>query len=208
MIKNYLQYLEESKATTLHSFDMDETLFSHHHNKLRVHVRDNDGKLIKSLTNQQFNKYKLQSGEKFDFKNFTSSRVFNQTAKPIHKMINHLKKLHHDGHKVEILTARGDLDDKQSFSKRLMKDGIDISKVHVRRAGNIEGTSTGDRKRKVLSDLIKQHSYKEVHLYDDDIANHNHFAKLRDDHPNVRLYSHVVHHNENTGQTTMKTIRH
>lgn len=208
MVLAFIEYLEEARSTTLHSFDMDETLFSHDPKKLRVHVRDHTGKLVRSLTNQQFNKYKLKPNENFDFKSFKSARVFNQSAKPIHKMIDRLNKLHHNGHKVEILTARSDLDDKQSFSRKLKKSGIDINKIHVRRAGNTEGTSTGDRKRRVLSGLIRQHGYREVHLYDDDLGNHAHFAKLKQDHPAVRLFSHVVHHNEHTGQTTVRTIRH
>ena len=204
----FTEFLEESKRTTLHAFDADETLVSHRPRHLRIHVRDHAGKLLRSLTNQQFNKYKLKPGEKFDFKHFTSAKKFEASAKPIPHMINRLKRLHASGHKVEILTARSDLDDKNRFARTLNKFGINIDKVHVRRAGNVEGSSTGDRKRRVLSDLIKKHGYREVHLYDDDEGNHQHFAKLKQDHPGIRLYSHIVKHNEHTGETSVRTVRH
>jgi len=201
-------YFEESVQKTAHFFDVDETLFAHDPKKLRIHVRDSNGNIVKSLSNQQFNKNKLNPGERYDFKDFKSSKKFASTAKPIPKMINLLNRLKNSGHNTSILTARSDLDDKQKFAHTMKKYGIDISKTHVYRAGNVEGTSTGDRKRKVLSDLIKKHGYNEIHLYDDDLGNHEHFAKLKEDHPGVRLYSHIVTHNDHTGQTTIKTIRH
>jgi hypothetical protein len=123
-------------------------------------------------------------------------------------MINRLNNLKKRGFKTEIVTARSDFDNKNEVKKQLMKHGIDIKTTHLRRAGNVEGDSTGDRKRKVISDLIRKHRYKEVHLYDDDINNHKHFAKLRQEHPAVRLISHIVRHNERTKRTNTVTVRH
>lgn len=205
---HFREFLEESRTNTLHAFDMDETLFAHNPKKLKIHVKDEHGKTVKSLTNQEFNKHKLQPGHHYDFGDFKKASTFGKSAKPIHKMINKARSLQQRGHKVEILTARSDLDDKEKFAHHLNKHGIDIGKIHVRRAGNIEGTSTGDRKRKVLSGLIRKHGYKEVHLYDDDAGNHRHFAKLKDDHPHVKLVSHIVHHNDKTGETKVQTMRH
>ena len=204
----FREFLEEAKANTLHAFDMDETLFAHDPKKLKIHVRDHTGKKVKSLTNQEFNKHKLQHGHHYDFSEFRSAKTFGRSAKPIHKMINRAKSLQKRGHKVEILTARSDLDDKEKFGHHLKKHGIDPGKIHIRRAGNIEGSSTGDRKRRVLSGLIKKHNYKEVHLYDDDHGNHKHFAKLKAEHHHVRFISHIVHHNEHTGETKVQTVRH
>lgn len=207
-MKTFTEFLSEGMNKKLFCFDMDETLVAHDPKHLKVHVRDNQGKLIRSLTNQEFNKYKLKPGEHFDFKDFRSSKVLAKSAHPITPMIRRLNNLKRRGFKTEIVTARSDLDDKQAVRKHLKKFGIDIKTTHMRRAGNVEGTSTGDRKRKVISDQIKKHRYKEVHLYDDDIGNHKHFAKLKQDHPGVRLVSHVVRHNERTGRTNTITIRH
>ena len=72
-------YLEEASGKGLTMFDVDETMFK---TKARVHVTK-DGKVIKKLTNQEFNKYKLKSGEDFDFGEFTNAKIFNQTSTPI-----------------------------------------------------------------------------------------------------------------------------
>lgn len=207
-MKSFTEFLEEGLSRKLFAFDMDETLIAHDPKHLKIHIRDSQGKLIKSLTNQEFNRYKLKPGEKYDFKDFKSSKVLGQSARPIQPMINRMNQLKRRGFKTEIVTAREDLDDKQKVKKHLMKFGIDISTTHLRRAGNVEGTSTGDRKRKVISDQIKKHKYNEVHLFDDDIGNHKHFAKLKQDHPGVRLVSHIVRHNERTKRTNTITVRH
>ncbi len=201
-------FIREGRNTTAHFFDMDETLLAHDPKHLKIHVRDSSGKLIRSLTNKEFNTYKLKPGEHYDFKDFKSAKVLEKSSHPIKPMINRLNNLKRRGFKTEIVTARQDLDDKHRVIKHLKKLGIDIKTTHMRRAGNVEGSSTGDRKRKVISDLIKNNRYKEVHLYDDDINNHKHFAKLKQDHPGVRLVSHIVRHNERTKRTNTITIRH
>jgi hypothetical protein len=205
---SFKDFLVEGRNKVLHAFDMDETLVAHDSKHLKVHIRDSQGKLVKSLTNQEFNKYTLKPGEHYDFKDFRSARVLAKSAHPIQPMINKLNDLKKRGFKTEIVTARADLDDKQKVRKTLKKFGIDIKTTHMRRAGNIEGTSTGDRKRRVLSQLIKKHGYNEVHLYDDDLGNHRHFAKLKQDHPAVRLVSHIIKHNERTNKTDVKTLKY
>lgn len=205
---SFSNFLTEGIKHKLFAFDMDETLFAHDPKKLKIHVRDQHGKKVKSLTNQEFNKHKLQSGHHYDFSEFRSAKTFGRSAHPIHKMIHKASSLQKRGHKVEILTARADLDDKHAFAHHLKKHGIDAGKIHVRRAGNIEGSSTGDRKRRVLADQIRKHNYKEVHLYDDDEGNHHHFSKLKHEFPHVRLVSHIVKHNDKTGETKIHTVRH
>jgi hypothetical protein len=207
-MKSYIEYLEEGINTTAHLFDMDETLIAHNPKHLKIHVRDNNNNVVRSLTNQEFNKHKLNPGESYDFKDFKSSKILGRSGHPIHSMINRLNDLKRRGFRTGIVTARSDLDDKYAVRKHLNKYGVNIDTTHLYRAGNVEGSSTGDRKRRVISGLIKKHNLKEVHLYDDDIGNHQHFAKLKEEHPGVRLISHVVKHNENTGKTTVQTIRH
>jgi len=207
-MKSFIEFLEEGLSKKLFAFDMDETLLAHDPKHLKVHIRNSEGKLLKSLTNQEFNKYKLKPGEHYDFKDFRSAKVLGRSAHPIRPMINKMNQLKRRGFKTEIVTARADLDDKHMVKKHLNKFGIDIKTTHMRRAGNVEGTSTGDRKRRVISDQIKKHKYNEVHLYDDDLGNHKHFAKLKQDHPGVKLVSHIVRHNERTGRTNTVTVRH
>lgn len=212
---SFLQFLKEddnegrkdAKSKTLHAFDMDETLFHHDDSKLKVHVNDEHGKRVHSLTNQEYNSHKLKPGHKYDYSEFRSTHVFKKSAQPIHKMIRKLKAIHKNNKNVEILTARSDLDDKKGFMNKLKGHGINTKKVHVRRAGNQPG-NPGENKKKVLHDLIKKHGYTKVHLYDDSTDNLKHFKSLKADHPNVEFHAHHVHHDPATGKVTIKTTVH
>lgn len=172
------EYIEEKaqgtrKKSTAHVYDMDETLFGHDHSKVRVHVNDSSGKRVHSLSNQEFNTHKLPKGHSYDFSEFRSSEVFKKSAKPLKKMIKHLKRQQSRGYDTHIVTARSDMDDKKHFAKHLSKYGIDItpnkkgSHTHVHRSGNEEGSDVGLKKQKVLSRLADRHGYKKVHMYDD-----------------------------------------
>ena len=206
---NFKQYLTEKKdpdSDTLHAFDIDETLFAHDHNKLRIHVNDHNGNRVQSLTNQDFNSHKLQPGHSYDFGEFRSSETFTQSSKPIRKMIAKLKAIHRNNKNVEMLTARSDLDDQPKFARHMKKFGLDIDKdIHVRRAGNLGGKSA-DAKASILSDLIKKHGYKKVHLYDDSIDNIKGLLGLKKDHPDVELHGHHVEHDHETGD--VKITKH
>lgn len=204
---NFKEFIVEKKdphSNTLHSFDMDQTLFDHDHNKLRVHVNDENGNRVQSLTNMEFNSHKLQPGHSYDFGEFRSSDVFNQSAKPIHKMIAKLRAIHKNNKNVEILTARSDMDDKDKFAHAMKKFGIDTSEVHVRRAGNLKGKSS-KTKALVMNDLIHQNGYKAVHLYDDHPENLEEFLKLHSKHPEVAFHAHHVQHDPETGNVNITT---
>jgi hypothetical protein len=206
-ILKFTEYMitEERKdpdSTTLHAFDMDETLMAHDHNKLRVHVMDPNGRKVRTLSNQEFNTHQLPPGHNYDFSEFRSSDVFGQSASPIRKMIAKLKAIHKNNKNVEILTARGDMDDKDKFAHHMQKYGIDINQVHVRRAGNMPG-KPADTKAAVMSNLINQNGYKKVHLYDDSVDNLNSFLKLKRQHPEVEFNAHHVRHDPETGDVVV-----
>jgi len=201
----FTEFLIEEE-NSLHAFDMDETLFSHDPTKLQIHVNDAQGNRVQSLTNQEFNSYKLPTNHSYDFSDFESSSKLYQTAKPIRKMIAKMKAIHNKGGKTEIVTARSDFDDQPKFKEFMNKYGVDINKIHVRRAGNLQGRAPENKKR-VISNLIKQYGYKIVHLYDDSKENLSHFLLLKQDHPNVNFHAHHVNHNEHTGNTTITTTR-
>lgn len=198
---------KDPTSTILHAFDLDETLFHHDHSKVKVHVNDEHGKRVESLTNQEFNTHKLKPKHSYNFDDFRSTHIFKQSAHPIHKMIKKLKAIHKNNKNVEIVTARSDLDDKKGFMDALGKHGINTREVHVRRAGNTPGTP-GEAKRKVISNLIKKHGYKKVHLYDDSEMNLQHFASLKQDHPDVELHAHHVHYNPETNHVNIKTTKY
>ena len=203
------EYIAEAKkdpdSNTLHAFDMDETLFAHDHHKLRVHVHDEHGRKVRTLTNQEFNTHQLPPGHKYDFSEFKSSDVFGDSAKPIRKMIAKMKAIHKNNKNVEILTARSDLDDKDKFAHHMQKYGIDTKQIHVRRAGNLEGMKPAKAKAAVMSNLIHSNAYDKVHLYDDSHDNLNEFLKLKKQHPEVDFHAHHVQHDPETGDVNITT---
>ena len=206
-LREEVQERKDPKSKTLHAFDMDEVLFHHDHSKLKVHVKDQNGKRVQSLTNTEYNDHKLASGQSYDYSDFKSHKVFQRSAHPIHKMINKLRAIHNNNKNVEIVTARSDMDDKHGFMKTLNHHGIDTRKIHVRRAGNLNAPSPAEAKHRVIGDLIRKHGYKKVHLYDDSHANLNEFLKLKDDHPDVEFHAHHVSHDPETGHVKITTTK-
>lgn len=83
-MKSFKQHLEEqTRGKGLTVFDIDETLFQ---TQALIHVKK-DGKTIRKLTNQEYNEYKLQPGEEFDYGEFRNAKVFAETSIPIWSMI-------------------------------------------------------------------------------------------------------------------------
>ena len=198
------EYLEEKargtrKKKTSHIYDMDETLYGHDHSKVRVHVNDGSGKRVQSLSNQEFNTHKLQPSHKYDFSEFGSSKTFQKSAKPLKKMIKHMKRQKARGYDTHIVTARSDFDDKHHLAKQLKRHGVDItpnkkgSHTHLHRSGNEEGTDVGKKKQKVLSRLAKRHGYSKIHMYDD--AEKVHKA-THGKTPGVKVKGHMVKPNK------------
>lgn len=196
----FLLEKKDSTSDTAHFFDMDETIFTHDNDKLKIHVNDPSGKRVASLTNKQFNTYKLPEKHKFDFSEFRSASTFEKSAKPIRPVLAKLKAIHRNNKNVEIVTARSDFDDKERFGQHIRRFGIDINQIHVRRSGNLSGMAA-ENKKKMISDLINKNGYRKVHLYDDSKENLSAFEALKRDHPNVEFNSHHVDYDHETGKT-------
>ena len=208
------QYLEEKargtrKKSTAHIYDMDETLYGHDHSKVRVHVNDKSGKRVKSLSNQQFNTHKLDKDHKYDFSEFGSSKTFQKSAKPLKKMIKHMKRKKARGYDTHIVTARADFDDKKHLAKQLNKHGVNItpkkdgSHTHLHRSGNEEGSDVGKKKQRVLSRLSKRHGYKKIHMYDDAEKVHK---STHGKTPGVKVKGHMVKPNK-SGEVTSRPYK-
>ena len=204
-MKSFSKFILEGATTpadptTLHGFDLDETLFSHDPKKLTIHVvNSHTGERVATLTNTEYNHHKLPPDHHYDYESFRSPEVFHQSAKPIRPMIAKMKAIHKAGGKVEIITARGDFDSKEKFGKELGRYGIDIDKIHVRRSGNLNPRGSASvNKANMISKLILKNGYKRVHLYDDSTPNLEHFLKLKEKHPEVEFHAHHVEHNPQT----------
>jgi hypothetical protein len=191
--------VNEATGLGLTIFDIDDTLFR---TTAQIKVVK-DGQIIKSLTNQEFNTYKLQPGESFDFGEFENAEKFNRESIPIEPMIAKLKAIINNAgnSKVIMLTARSDFDNKELFLDTFRKYGIDMNRVHVHRAGNLSG-SPSQNKAVWIRRYLDTGKYARVRLYDDAMSNIKMFINLQKEYPDVQFFPYYVTH-----EGTIKTIR-
>ena len=172
-------------------FDIDDTLF---HTTAQIKVMK-DNKVVRSLTNQEFNNYQLQPGEEFDFGEFRSAEKFAKESEPIKPMINTLKRIldRAANTKVIMLTARADFDDKDKFLGTFEKYGIDMSRIHVHRAGNLPGDDPPAIKKAVwVRKYLNTGKYNRVNLIDDSMTNLKVFKSLEKEYPQVDFDAYFV----------------
>jgi FMN phosphatase YigB (HAD superfamily) len=176
----------EFQPSKLVIFDIDDTLV---HTQTKVHVI-RDGQVIKSLNSHDFTHYKLQPGETFDFGDFADAREFFEKSKPIIPMINQLKSDIATGNKVVMVTARADFNDRELFLDTFRKYGVDMNKVHVYRAGNMQGKmQTEEKKKIIIRDLLDKGNYDKAIMYDDAVPNLDAFMSLKKEYPETKFYA-------------------
>lgn len=194
---NYLNELASKYGAGITFVDIDETIFK---TMAKIYVLDREtGEIKKKLTNQEFNTYKLQPDEKFDFREFRNAKIFRESSIPIEKTIKRLKRMFQNidkrGSKVVLLTARADFDDKKTFLQTFRDVGIPIDEIYVERVGNflenpeiysniIKKKGMPKRidsmKEAVIMSYLETGLYRRVRLIDDDIKNIKTFTKLKD----------------------------
>lgn len=177
---------------TLTIFDIDETLF---HTKAKVAVVK-DGKVVRMLDNQEFNTYKRQPGEEYDFKEFKSAEVFRKTSTPVVRMINKAKaivKAKKNPHSRAIIcTARADFDNKKVFLQTFRDHGLPIDEMHVERAGNLGIDSSAEAKKVVFRKYLNTQNYIKTRLYDDAMSNLKAFLELQKEYPDIKFEAYFV----------------
>ena len=192
---SFTQYLEERAGIGLTIFDIDETMFK---TKAKVKVIK-DGKVISSLDNQQFNKYKLKKDESFDFGEFRSAEIFNKTSTPIARMINKVKVILKNatkaGSRVIIVTARPNFDNKELFLDTFRKQGIDIDNIYVERAGNLGSGPAADNKVVIFKKYLDQNKYKRMRLFDDSRTNIKAFLDLKKEYNDIEFEGYLAKNN-------------
>ena len=173
-------------------FDIDETLF---HTKARVKVVK-DKAVIKTLDNQAYNQYKLGTGESFDYGQFKSAKIFKETSTPIAKVINRAKRIIYfatrKGSKVIIVTARKD---KKIFRQAFLEQGIDIERVYVERAGNLNKNSASENKVIIFKKYLDTSQYARIRLFDDSLDNLKAFLRLKKEYPKTEFTAYKVYKN-------------
>ena len=181
-MKRFIEYLKEEKQTgSLTIFDIDDTLF---HTTAQIAVIK-DGKVIRKLTNNEFNNYSLKAGEEFDFSEFRDAHKFYHESTPIQRMMAKAKAIlansvKNPNSKVVIITARANFDDKDKFLATFRKYGFDIDKVRVERAGNIEGEFIpAFKKAIIIRNYLNTKQFSKVRLFDDSMSNLREFLRLK-----------------------------
>jgi len=157
--------------------DIDETLIF---TKAKIHIIKNN-KIIRKLSNREYNAYSLQQGESYDFVEFTSTKIFTETSQPNLTMIKVLEKISKETKNIALLTARRDFDDKKSLLKYLRTHKINVGhyrdgQIHIIRSGNITNkrTNTAQAKIKMIDNIVKKNpKITEIVIYDDCIKNLN-----------------------------------
>jgi ribosomal protein S18 acetylase RimI-like enzyme len=167
-------------------FDIDDTLVN---TDTRVNVMKN-GQVTKQLNSHDFTDYKLAPGESFDFGRFRDAREFYTQARPIPGMIRQLKQDIATGNRVIMLTARSDFNDRDVFLDTFRRFGINMDRVHVYRAGNLEiKAATEEKKKIILKHLLGKEHFDKLIMYDDSVPNLNAFLSLKQDYPRSRFYA-------------------
>ena len=183
---------KSAQLGNLSVWDIDETLFQ---TKALVHVVKG-GKRVKSLSNREFNTYKLRTGETFDFTEFKNAQLFNATSIPIKRAIDKAAKTLQaysrlPNSKVIVLTARSDFDDPNTFLNTFEKHGLNMKDIHVHRAGNL-GLPSAIAKKIHIQQYLQTGNFKEVNLFDDDPKNLEVFLSLRKDYPKVKFNAYLA----------------
>lgn len=145
-------------------FDLDDTLI---HTTAEINVLK-AGKVIKRLTNSEFNDYALKRGESFDFVEFDDPDILAQSK--FTKYWNTLKREYNKGTHVGILTARSDC---SMIKKFLLDNGIRIKDELVMAVGDpaLGLSGTIQNKKAEAIGILASVGYDTFIFFDDNEAN-------------------------------------
>ena len=169
---NYLtEFARDQYGKGITFVDIDETMF----NTFAEVLVKKDGKVVRSLDNQEFNSYVKKEGEEWDFGQFRDAAFFRKTSIPIPQTFNRIKrmisqiKMNDSGSKIVFLTARGTFDNLAEFKRAFKDNGVTIDGKIVDVSFMPEGEKMSvdkDKKRRMM-EYIKTGEYRRVRLIDD-----------------------------------------
>jgi hypothetical protein len=156
-------------------FDVDDTLLK---SEVQVHVVKG-GKLLRKLSSAEYNSYKLQPGEDFDYVEFEDPKILNNKSVFL-KYWDTLQREYIGGTHIGILTARSNSDMFYDFFKN---HGVTIKKELVFAINDpklgLKGNTIEDRKANAIKRLIDW-GYKTIVFFDDNVNNLKSAKKLED----------------------------
>ena len=176
-LQKHLNELTSVYGAGITFVDLDCTLFN---TFAKIYVLK-DGKVIKKLSNQEFNTYELKPGESYDYSEFRDASIFYDTSKPILPTINRVKRMFKNidyrESKVVLLTARERFKDMKKFKAAFKKVGLPIDKIDVEFSP--EGTtSISGQKKKTIMKYLESGEYRRCRLLDDDMTNIKKFLSI------------------------------
>lgn len=194
----------------LYVFDLDDTLFWYiEHESPRVLVKHKeDHALIAELSPSSYSKYEKHVDHYFDYFEFKSSQIFRDIAKPVHKMIDKLKRLIDDGREVIILTARNGIDDLEHFKETLNDHEIDTEKVRIFMSGilKINDITTAQAKKMMLKDIINDEKYDNIIFWDDNLKNLEECLLLEKEIEGLKIEARLVRYNVKKSTLSIKKV--
>ena len=196
LLEHMLELDEAARKSSLHVFDIDDTLF---HTHAKIHVKNPQGRVVQRLSNSEFNDHTLQPGHSYDFSEFRDAQRFADTSQPIPRMLAKMKAIHRHvvqvpNSRVIMNTARADFDNKEKFLDTFRRYGVAVDHpekpIHAHRAGNEPGNALpAVKKNMVLRRYLDRHPYGSVHMYDDSRTNLQHFLRLGKEYPNTKFHA-------------------
>ena len=197
----------------MNTYDLDDCLFWYPHDECaQVHLYKNDGTFIRKLTPHEYASYRRADDERYDYAEFRDSQLFINTARPIWKIIEALKRNVAAGELTNILTARHEFDDWDKVRWLLDFYEIDSKKVQIHSAGKLtkHGDTTALAKKRKFVELIAENKVDVVKFWDDSMDNIDNFWCLGYDHPELalkKLEARHVTHNPKKGTTKVRLSR-
>lgn len=152
------------KSSKLLIFDLDDTLI---HTTANINVVKN-GKVVKTLTNNEYNTYELKPGESFDYSEFSDPDILKNEK--FTRYWNTLKREYNRGTHISIITARPDATMIREF---FLRNNIDIKQELVFAVGSPDFMykgSVAQKKAKVIK-LLSRLGYDTMIFFDDNEAN-------------------------------------
>lgn len=183
--------LNNDEERNIYFFDIDETLF-HTYAKILVRNRETN-ELVISLSNSEYNGYKLKENEFYDFQEFKSATKFKESS-PIKSTIDRLKKIQADtNNEVYLLTARANFDNPKELLDFFKSHGINVGhknnkgEIHILRSGemsNKEKISTEEAKFRYVKNIIlekKDIKKQNLYFFDDYFKNVSNMVNIAND---------------------------
>ena len=183
-MKGFTQYFTElaNPKKSLWIFDFDDTLAV---DKAKVNVVNKEtGKVLHSLTSDEFKSYKLKDGEKFDFEGHSAKDVEGDIIPATMKI---MRQVLARGGRTVILTGRSNGTGVERYLKSM---GIDIEVVAIgRRAGGSHEGIARAKRDWIAAEIDK--GYNDIEVFDDNALNIQYIKQLADP-GNVRVRTRLI----------------